>query len=115
MNGDEMAEANKYWAREPETQNDANRSAPLRLRDPDDYYKISLRWDGCCELSVASNVPFADFDENHQPKEGSPQGAWIDNLHICDLRKFIERLQDALEKACDHFGDDGEWEGQRAQ
>ncbi len=87
----------------------------LFLRDPNDYYQIDMRWDGCCNLSVAVNAPFAAFDKNHKPKEGSPRGAWIDGLHICDLRKFIERLQEALEEACDHFGDDGEWKGQRTQ
>lgn len=60
----------------------------------------TAKWDGCVELSVRHN----NSDPNQD--EGSED---VEHIHVCDLRKFIEDLED-LEKICKDNLDFDDWD-----
>ena len=59
----------------------------LILEDPEGWFRVKLKWDGCAELYKFFNVPCTKRDDEEHPQ-------LIDQIHICDLDKFIERLKE---------------------
>mgnify|MGYP000051673140 FL=1 len=69
----------------------------LHLEDPEGWYSVRIKWDGCIELIRYHNRPL--FADNLDPQD-------VNRLHICDLDDFIERLQSLRQEAVAHFGED---------
>ena len=69
----------------------------LYLEDPEGWYSVRIKWDGCVELIRYHNRPF--FAENPDPQD-------VNRLHICDLDDFIERLQALRQEGVAYFGED---------
>lgn len=66
------------------------------------WARASVKWDGCIHFNTVSNEPYdltTDKVEEHQ----------LENyLHICDIDRFIEQLQQLKKVSLEHFGD---WPG----
>jgi len=61
----------------------------LQLEDATgDLYSAFIKWDGCCEISRCDS-------NDHE-----------DNIHMCDIDEWIDRLQSMKKAALKHFGDD---------
>jgi hypothetical protein len=67
----------------------------LNLDDPAGWMSFSAKWDGCVDLNVYYNRPFTDRD--------MLDPADTDYIHICNLRQFIERLEEVERRAKAHF------------
>ena len=67
----------------------------VTVRDEDGWYECYMKWDGCCQYYVYSNVP-----------AGEPNAEEPDTIHICDLDQEIAGLQSLREFARQHFGPD---------
>ena len=86
-----MTPINPSWAVVPENTTELW----LSLREPDGWYRASVRSDGCLELYRHFNDP------DPKTKESD-----IAQMHICDLDDFIRRLEALRETAKVHFGRD---------
>lgn len=85
-----------------EINNTNSNSGVLELES--DWYRISVRWDGCIDYSKAGNVPFSI---NGQKLEDEDRLQSCDDYcHICDVDGMIELLQQVKELAKEHFGED---------
>ncbi|KQX68074.1 hypothetical protein ASD40_24625 [Paenibacillus sp. Root444D2] len=68
----------------------------LELETDDKRLDVNVRWDGCTEIHVYSVT-----EENRELN---------DTFHTCDLKGFIDTLQN-LDNVCqDYFGEGSYWE-----
>jgi hypothetical protein len=74
-------------------------SSYLTLEDPEGWYDIDVRWDGCMHLTRYYNAP-REFQLVGEGKLDT------DYLHICNVDEIIALLQQAKKKAIEHFGKD---------
>lgn len=88
-----------HW--EPHGQSDNPEIADifLELRDPEGWWKATVRDSGCVHLHRYHNVPCTVRDDEEHPQ-------LIDYLHICDVDDLIERLTELKELAQSKFGKD---------
>lgn len=63
------------------------------------WYDAHVKWDGCIEFRRYFNEP-RDL-QTDKPTD------MVDHIHICDLDKMIEQLNQLKGKAKEHFGE--EW------
>ena len=86
---------------------DAEKTEELRLelRDPDGWWRASVKWDGCIELTRYHNVP-------EQELATATVTGYQQHLHLCSLDETIRRLQALRAAAIEHFGH--EWEKESA-
>ena len=94
--GDPKEIKNDAWAIDEKRTGD--QTYFLYLKDEgDNWYKASVKWDGCIEIEQAANTPF---------EEGRTPDDCDDNTHICNLDAYIDRLQKLKELAKKFFGED---------
>jgi len=62
--------------------------------DNDNWYKCSVRWNGCIHFWRAYNDPFNHVDRKKDD---------IDYIHICELDEFIEILTKLRDTAKKYF------------
>ena len=81
------------WQPEPSTDH------CLNLTDPEGWWRVFIKWDGCFELDHFHNYPLTDpvYDDPE-----SEHNDW-DRMHICDIDDMIERLTALKEMAEKHF------------
>ncbi len=66
----------------------------LDLRNSENTLRINVKWDGCVDIENLSNgITFA-----HSYKDQMDDGL-RDYIHICNLKEFIEQLQEAYKLA----------------
>lgn len=66
----------------------------LDLVDPEGWYRVSIKWDGCIDLTRLFNRPLPITGDHPQ---------LVETLHICDIEDFIERLEEIIHAAKIHF------------
>lgn len=69
--------------------------------DGSHWLHACAKWDGCVHLDIARNVPFSKEYGFHGQKRD--ESACDDYIHICDLDKFISKLQKLKEICVKHF------------
>lgn len=75
----------------------------LSLVDPDGWYSVRVKWDGCVDFRQYFTVPLGSPDRSPDDNE--------DYMHICDVDDLIDLLQSIKAKGNLHFGDNGYWGG----
>lgn len=68
-------------------------SHAVSIKDVEGWYEAYIKWDGCCEVVQHYNTPGGDGDS--------------DQIHICDIPKFIEILQSIEKYRREYFGKQG--------
>ena len=72
---------------------DGESSVNMTFVDEDyDKTQITVKWDGCCDITKHSNSstvthPSKDYEND------------MDYIHICDLKEFIDLLEQVYENA----------------
>lgn len=69
--------------------------ACLQLSNDSKDFRFAIRFDGCVHIERYMNG---------QTFESKNPGSDRDYLHICDLREFIETLEEVERQAINHFG-----------
>ncbi len=64
----------------------------LDLRNPENTLRIDIKWDGCVNIDLLHNEITFDSSLKDQNEER-------DYIHICNLQKFIDQLQEAYNRA----------------
>jgi len=95
-----VGEKKMEWKRDTEYENVAHFARLILDDDGDNWYKCSVKWDGCIHFYRAYNNPF-----NHDVKKID-----TDYIHICNLDEYIEILTKLRETAKEYFANHGrEW------
>lgn len=63
-------------------------------------HRVICKWDGCVDYSTYSN----GYGYDHECNDNCQ--CCQDYIHICDLEKHIEEMQEILKKAKEHYGED---------
>lgn len=71
------------------------------FRDPEGWFKATVRADGCIDLWHYHNVPL----QSRTNDEANENMELEDYLHLCDLDDLIARLQSLKARAAEHFGE----------
>ena len=78
----------------------------LELKDPEGWYKASVKWDGCIHFIQYGNVSLPEDPERKS------EDCCDDYLHICNLDGLIERLCALREHSKEFFISRGrKWPG----
>lgn len=73
----------------------------FHLADPEGWWRVWAKFDGCVHLNHYHNQPYPDARHDD-----------TDYVHICDLDDAIKRLTEARDKIKAHFTEKrGEWPG----
>lgn len=83
-----MSEEIKKWTKAPDSTEFC-----LKLRDENEGWSASVKWDGCIHFNRYYNGMSID----------DKTGEDCDYIHICDVDEMIERLQELRAAAIVHF------------
>jgi len=95
-----------YWRIDEETSKDhwinlLDASCLQSNGEDNIWWRAAVRWDGCIHLDTFGNIPLELDPDRKDP------ACCDDYIHICDLDRYIERLQEMREIAQEYFKDQG--------
>lgn len=86
----------KHWDIKKKTEYDG-KNISLELVNKDSNMKIGIKWDGCSNLTKFYNGYNPEDNPTREVEENS------DYIHICEMKEFIEQLQEIIKVAEDNF------------
>lgn len=90
----------RFWNIKKINKTDDETVVSVELRDSNyNCISLSFKWDGCINLFKYYN--------GYTPDDNSPEAQEnVDYIHICDLKEFIEQLQEVVVIAKDVLGEE---------
>jgi hypothetical protein len=91
----------KYWNVHKINKTDDDKlTVSVELRDNDyDALQVNFKWDGCVNIWKHHNG-YTNEDNSQEAQNNT------DYIHICDLKEFINQLQEVLIIAKDILGEE---------
>ena len=92
----------KHWNIHKVNKTNQDEIISVELRDSNyDALKLYFKWDGCVNIHKRHN---GYTNEDHMSAEELEENE--DYMHVCDLKEFVDQLQEVLAIAKDMLGEE---------